>query len=58
MALFKKFLSGPKWGARVLGILLIWMGVTYLVPSVSFHGTGNLQALVAIVAGVLILIDF
>ena len=58
MALFKKFLFGPKWGARVLGIWLIWFGLAHLVPSLNFSGSDHLRAFLAIVAGILILIDF
>jgi hypothetical protein len=46
-----------KIGISLLGIWLIATGALHLIPNPAFAGSGNLLALVAILAGILILLD-
>jgi hypothetical protein len=46
-----------KLGVLLLGIWLIVTGALYLVPGLNFSGSGNVLALFAIVAGILVLLD-
>lgn len=46
-----------RLGALLLGIWLIATGVLVLVPSLNFSGAGTILALIAIVAGVLLLLE-
>jgi hypothetical protein len=46
-----------KFGTLLLAIWLIATGVIVLVPGVSFSGSGNILAILAIAAGVLIIMD-
>jgi hypothetical protein len=41
----------------LLGILLIAFGLLTLIPALAFSGSGNVMAVVGIVAGILLLID-
>ena len=41
----------------VLGIWLIAYGVLQLLPALSFSGSGHLLALLALAAGILVLLD-
>ena len=43
-------------GMLLLAIWLIVSGVMFLVPSLAFQGSGNVLALIAIAAGILLLI--
>jgi hypothetical protein len=44
-------------GMTVLGIWLVAQGLLGLVPALQFSGSGTLLALLALAAGVLILLD-
>ncbi len=44
-------------GMLVLGIWLLAQGLLVLVPALHFAGSGTLLALLALAAGVLILLD-
>jgi hypothetical protein len=46
------FKSKTNWGSFLLGIWLIATGVLILVPRLSFSGTGEILAVLAIAAGV------
>ena len=46
-----------KFGPLLLGIWLIARGVIGLVPSLNFPHSGELLAILAIVAGVAVLMD-
>jgi hypothetical protein len=46
-----------KIGVLLLGVWLIVAGALQLVPAVAFAGSGNILALLAIAAGVLLLLD-
>jgi hypothetical protein len=45
-----------KWGLRLLGVWLILFGVMALF-GLTFQRSGELMALLALVAGVLVLLD-
>jgi hypothetical protein len=51
------FSKTSKWGMLLLGIWLIVNGIVVLIPAVSFGGSANVMALLAIVAGALIVMD-
>ena len=55
MNFFKK--SRPSWGVLLLGVWLIATGLLHLVPRLSFPSSGELLAVLAIAAGVLLLLD-
>jgi hypothetical protein len=46
------FKSKTNWGGLLLGIWLIATGVLHLVPRLGFSGSGEILAVLAIVAGV------
>jgi hypothetical protein len=46
-----------RWGTLLLGAWLIAWGVLSLVPQVRFHGSELLLAVLALAAGVLILLE-
>lgn len=46
-----------KWGVLLLGIWLIASGAMVLVPALAFQGAGTVLAILAIVAGILIILD-
>jgi hypothetical protein len=46
------FKSKTNWSALLLGIWLIATGVLDLVPRLSFSGSGEILAVLAIAAGV------
>jgi hypothetical protein len=46
-----------KWGQTLLAVWLIVTGVLVLVPALNFSGSGTLSALLAVAAGVLLLLD-
>jgi hypothetical protein len=46
-----------RLGLFLLGIWLTVHGALVLVPALSFSGSGNLLAILAIAAGILILMD-
>jgi hypothetical protein len=46
-----------KWGLPLLAVWLIAWGVLQLAPDLAFRGSGTALALLAIVAGVLTLLD-
>ena len=54
MALFSRT---QKWGVLLLGIWLILTGLLVLVPALVFQGAGTVLAVLAVVAGILIIID-
>jgi hypothetical protein len=45
-----------NWGHLVAGIWFIGYGVLALVPKLSFDGSGTVLAVVAIIAGVLLVL--
>ncbi|CAN5547092.1 hypothetical protein BH10PLA2_BH10PLA2_35220 [soil metagenome] len=47
----------PRWGTILLGAWLIAGGVLQLVPALNFSGSGTVLAVLAIAAGVLILME-
>ena len=47
----------PKLGMLLLGIWLIITGLLPLVPALAFQGSGTIMALLAIAAGILIIIQ-
>jgi hypothetical protein len=46
-----------RLGIFLLGVWLIAMGALQLIPALAFAGSGNVLAVLAIVAGVLILLE-
>ena len=46
-----------KLGTILLAAWLIAAGVMILIPALSFPGSGNVLAILAIAAGILILLD-
>ncbi len=46
-----------KLGTILLAVWLIAAGVLSLIPTLNFSGSGNVLALLAIAAGILILLD-
>jgi hypothetical protein len=46
-----------KWGVLLLGIWLIATGAVVLVPALAFQGVGTVLAILAVVAGILIILD-
>ena len=46
-----------KWGVLLLGIWLIASGAMVLVPALAFQGAGTVLAILAVVAGILIILD-
>jgi len=54
MALFSRT---QKWGVLLLGIWLILYGLFLLVPALAFQGHGTVLAVLAVVAGILIILD-
>ncbi len=51
------FRSKPRLGALLLGSWLIATGILHLVPRISFSGSGEILAGLAIAAGVLLVLD-
>lgn len=49
--------KSAKWGLRLAGVWLILTGVPALIPKLAFEGLGTIAAILAVVAGVLILMD-
>jgi hypothetical protein len=47
-----------KWGAILLAAWLILTGLIVLVPAISFNGIGTVTAILALLAGIFILIDW
>jgi hypothetical protein len=47
----------PRLGTILLGAWLVATGVIQLVPAVNFSGSGTILAILAIAAGVLILLE-
>ena len=47
----------PRWGTILLGAWLIIVGVFQLVPALNFSGSSAIIAVLAIAAGVLILME-
>jgi hypothetical protein len=50
-------LPSNRLGLRLLGIWLIASGVLILAPNLNFSGSGTVLAVLAVVAGVLVLLD-
>ena len=46
-----------KWGTVLLAAWLIAHGTLILVPAVSFAGSGTILAVLAVAAGILLLLD-
>jgi uncharacterized membrane protein HdeD (DUF308 family) len=46
-----------RWGTVLLGVWLIATGVLQLVPALAFQGSGLILTVLAIAAGVLLLLD-
>ena len=46
-----------RWGTLVLGAWLIATGALQLIPQLHFEGSGTVLAVVAIAAGVLLLLE-
>jgi hypothetical protein len=55
MGLFRR--SMPKLGFVLLAALLIAGGLRAIIPSLDFSGCGTVLAILAIAAGVLILLE-
>jgi hypothetical protein len=53
----KFFKRRPSWGVLLLGAWLIATGLLHLVPRLDFSSSGELLAVLAIAAGVLLLLD-
>ena len=53
----KLFHRKPRLGALLLGAWLIASGALHLVPRISFSGSGEILAVLAIAAGVLLVLD-
>jgi hypothetical protein len=51
------FQRKPRLGALLLGSWLIATGILHLVPRISFSGSGEILAVLAIAAGVLLVLD-
>jgi hypothetical protein len=51
------FYRNRKFGPLLLGIWLIVYGLMVIVPALSFQGAGTILAILAIAAGVLIILD-
>jgi len=51
------FQSKPRLGVLLLGSWLIATGILHLVPRISFSGSGEILAVLAIAAGVLLVLD-
>jgi hypothetical protein len=51
------FQRKPRLGVVLLGCWLIATGTLHLVPRISFSGSGEILAGLAIAAGVLLLLD-
>ncbi len=51
------FYRNRKYGVLLLGIWLIAYGLMALVPALSFEGAGKILAILAVAAGVLIIMD-
>ena len=51
------FQRKPRPGVLMLGAWLIATGTLHLVPRISFSGSGEILAGLAIVAGVLLVLD-
>jgi hypothetical protein len=47
----------PRLGTILLGVFLVATGVLQLVPALNFSGSGTVLAILAIAAGVLILLE-
>ena len=47
----------PRLGTILLGVWLVATGVVQLVPALNISGSGTILAIVAIAAGVLILLE-
>jgi hypothetical protein len=45
------------WGLLLLGIWLIASGALVLVPALAFQGAGTVLAILAVAAGVLVILD-
>jgi len=54
MALFS---WNRKFGVLLLGIWLIASGALVLVPALAFQGAGTVLAVLAIVAGIVLILD-
>ncbi len=54
MALFSRT---RKWGVLLLGIWLIASGAMVLFPALAFQSAGIVLAILAIAAGILIILD-
>lgn len=54
MALFSRT---TKWGVVLLGIWLILTGLLAVVPALAFQGAGTVLAVLAIAAGVVLILD-
>ena len=46
-----------RWGAVVLGVWLIATGAVQLIPQLHFEASGTVLAVLAIAAGVLLLLE-
>jgi hypothetical protein len=51
------FQRKTRLGALLLGSWLIATGILHLVPRISFSGSGEILAVLAIAAGVLLMLD-
>jgi hypothetical protein len=51
------FRSKPRLGTLLLGSWLIATGILHLVPRISFSGSGEISAELAIAAGVLLVLE-
>jgi hypothetical protein len=53
----RPFQSKPRLGVLLLGSWLIATGILHLVPRISFSGSGEILAGLAIAAGVLLVLE-
>jgi hypothetical protein len=49
--------KSTKWGLRLAAVWLIAMGIMGLIPALAIPGIGQILAILAVAAGVLILLD-
>jgi hypothetical protein len=57
MGLFGPFFTRSRWGMRILAVGLLLWGVAHFVPSLQFSQLNDVLAVLAMAAGVLILLD-
>ena len=56
MKIGKLSLGANSWGMLALSILLILQGAMVLIPKLAFDGSSNIMAILALAAGILLLL--